>query len=268
MFKKPNCPVIAVEEHYWDAELSKTYVGLESGRPGPADGPAVRPRRAAPQGDGRGRHRHAGDLARRAFGAEASGRWRGGARSRRQRPAGGGLRRQSQALPGLRGAALERSEGRRRRARAHRDQARLQGRDDARAVRRRVPRRQAVLADLRARREARRADLFSSRDAGSARDGRLLQRLRQGLPDGGARRLGLHGRDRDHGDPHGAVRRVRQAPESEGDPRPSRRDAAVPGLARRSRHRAAGRGASRSASAIFSATTSGSPPAATSPIRR
>jgi len=35
MFKKPNCPVIAVEEHYWDAELSKTYVGQESGRPGP-----------------------------------------------------------------------------------------------------------------------------------------------------------------------------------------------------------------------------------------
>ena len=35
MFKKPNCPVIAVEEHYWDAEMAKTYVGLESGRPGP-----------------------------------------------------------------------------------------------------------------------------------------------------------------------------------------------------------------------------------------
>ena len=35
MFKKPNCPVIAIEEHYWDAELAKTYVGLESGRPGP-----------------------------------------------------------------------------------------------------------------------------------------------------------------------------------------------------------------------------------------
>src|SRR5258707_13075400 len=34
MVKEPNCPVIAVEEHYWDAELSKTYVGLESGRPG------------------------------------------------------------------------------------------------------------------------------------------------------------------------------------------------------------------------------------------
>src|SRR6185312_4376328 len=35
MFTKPNCPVIAVEEHYWDADLSKTYTGVESGRPGP-----------------------------------------------------------------------------------------------------------------------------------------------------------------------------------------------------------------------------------------
>src|SRR5262249_25054646 len=35
MFKKPNCPVIAVEEHYWDAEMAKTYTGLEAGRPGP-----------------------------------------------------------------------------------------------------------------------------------------------------------------------------------------------------------------------------------------
>jgi predicted TIM-barrel fold metal-dependent hydrolase len=34
MFKKPHCPVIAIEEHYWDEELSKTYVGAESGRPG------------------------------------------------------------------------------------------------------------------------------------------------------------------------------------------------------------------------------------------
>jgi len=35
MFKKPNCPVIAIEEHYWDKELSKTYAGLEATRPGP-----------------------------------------------------------------------------------------------------------------------------------------------------------------------------------------------------------------------------------------
>jgi 2,3-dihydroxybenzoate decarboxylase len=34
MFPKPHCPVIAIEEHYWDEELAKTYVGAESGRPG------------------------------------------------------------------------------------------------------------------------------------------------------------------------------------------------------------------------------------------
>jgi predicted TIM-barrel fold metal-dependent hydrolase len=34
MFRKPNCPVIAIEEHYWDEELGKTYVGSEAGRPG------------------------------------------------------------------------------------------------------------------------------------------------------------------------------------------------------------------------------------------
>ena len=49
--------------------------------------------------------------------------------------------------------------GRRRRARAHRHQAGLQGRHDPWARERRVPRRQAVLADLRARGGARRADL-------------------------------------------------------------------------------------------------------------
>jgi predicted TIM-barrel fold metal-dependent hydrolase len=34
MFKKPNCPVIAIEEHYWDEELAQTYTGGEAGRPG------------------------------------------------------------------------------------------------------------------------------------------------------------------------------------------------------------------------------------------
>jgi 2,3-dihydroxybenzoate decarboxylase len=34
MFAKPHCPVIAIEEHYWDPELAGTYVGTESGRPG------------------------------------------------------------------------------------------------------------------------------------------------------------------------------------------------------------------------------------------
>jgi predicted TIM-barrel fold metal-dependent hydrolase len=34
MFTKPHCPVIAIEEHYWDEELAKTYTGSEAGRPG------------------------------------------------------------------------------------------------------------------------------------------------------------------------------------------------------------------------------------------
>ena len=32
MFKKPNCPVIAIEEHYWDPALAKHYIGPEAGR--------------------------------------------------------------------------------------------------------------------------------------------------------------------------------------------------------------------------------------------
>lgn len=34
MFARPHCPVIAIEEHYWDEELEKTYTGSEAGRPG------------------------------------------------------------------------------------------------------------------------------------------------------------------------------------------------------------------------------------------
>ena len=34
MFTKPHCPVIAIEEHFWDEELEKTYTGGEAGRPG------------------------------------------------------------------------------------------------------------------------------------------------------------------------------------------------------------------------------------------
>src|SRR3954470_3302908 len=36
MLKKPNCPIIALEEHYWDAELAKHYTGSEAGREGEA----------------------------------------------------------------------------------------------------------------------------------------------------------------------------------------------------------------------------------------
>jgi 2,3-dihydroxybenzoate decarboxylase len=34
MFKKPACSVIAIEEHYWDPELTKHYTGVEAGRGG------------------------------------------------------------------------------------------------------------------------------------------------------------------------------------------------------------------------------------------
>jgi 2,3-dihydroxybenzoate decarboxylase len=37
MLSKPKCPVIAIEEHYWDPELTKTYQGSEVGRGGPID---------------------------------------------------------------------------------------------------------------------------------------------------------------------------------------------------------------------------------------
>ena len=31
--KKPNCPIIAIEEHYWDSELAKTFAGAEARLP-------------------------------------------------------------------------------------------------------------------------------------------------------------------------------------------------------------------------------------------
>ena len=32
MMKKPNCPIIAIEEHYWDPELARHFTGPEAGR--------------------------------------------------------------------------------------------------------------------------------------------------------------------------------------------------------------------------------------------
>src|SRR5262252_5171744 len=34
MLLKPKCPVIAIEEHYWDAELASHFTDTEAGRPG------------------------------------------------------------------------------------------------------------------------------------------------------------------------------------------------------------------------------------------
>ena len=152
MMTKPKCPIIALEEHYWDAELAATYTGVEAGRTRRYLEALARSRRVADQGDGRGRHRHAGDLARRALGAEVHRPTTRCALTRRVNDRlHAAVTAHPTAVRRLRGAADLRSQGRGRRARAHR-QARLQGRDDPRARQRRVPRRQALLADLRARR--------------------------------------------------------------------------------------------------------------------
>jgi 2,3-dihydroxybenzoate decarboxylase len=101
MLQRPKCPVIAIEEHYYDTELVNHFgrvepnaavvdrmfeIGekrlkemdeagidiqvLSHGAPSAqklnGDGAL-----ALTQGDGRGRHRHSGALARRALGAEA-----------------------------------------------------------------------------------------------------------------------------------------------------------------------------------------------------
>ena len=34
MLTKPNCPVIAIEEHYWDEELVSHFTGAEARRGG------------------------------------------------------------------------------------------------------------------------------------------------------------------------------------------------------------------------------------------
>ena len=31
---KPNCPIIAIEEHYWDPELTRHYTGIEAAKGG------------------------------------------------------------------------------------------------------------------------------------------------------------------------------------------------------------------------------------------
>ena len=135
----------------------------------------------------------------------------GAAGARRERPA---RTRPSQRHPdrfaGFAALPDAGPQGRGRRAGARGDQARLQGRDGPRPDQRRVPRRPALLADLRARAGARRADLPAPGGAASRRGrGVLPATTSQDFPALLTRGLGLHGRDRDPGDAAGAERRVR-----------------------------------------------------------
>ena len=183
---------------------------------------ALRSGQPAHQGDGRGRHRHPGAVARRALDPEAAGRHRG-------RPVARGVNdRLAKVCAANRKrfaafAALPTADPKAAADELERccDQARLQGRHAARHDQRRIPRPQEILADLRARRKTRRADLLPSLAAAPEGDGSLFAGLRQGLPAGGASGLGLHGGNRDAGDPAGAVGRVRRASEPESHPRPS-----------------------------------------------
>ena len=149
-----------------------------------------------------------------------------------------------------------------------RDRARLQGRHDPRHDQRRIPRPQEISGrSTSAPRSSTCRSISIRRCRNPTVTEVYYQDYAKDFPLVVRAGLGLHGGDRDAGDPAGAVRRVREAPEAEDHPRPSRRDAAVSGLAHR-RRRSSGRGRSRSASATSSARTSTSPPAASSPIRR
>src|SRR3972149_5090841 len=178
MFKKPNCPVIAIEEHYWDPELSKHFTGPEAGRGNETD-------------------QRLYDL--------------GSLRLKEMDEAGIHTQVLSHGAPSSQKLPIEIA-------------ATLTAQVNDRLAKGCAanPMRFAGLPAL------------PPLVAASGGDRNLLSGLRQGFPAGGAPGLGLHGGNRDAGDPAGAVRRIRRASEAQDHPRPFRRDAAVPGLAHRS----------------------------------
>src|ERR1051326_7893692 len=149
-----------------------------------------------------------------------------------ERPPARDHSRVERTLRGLRRAADRRSGARRGRARAHGAPG-IQGRDDPRPRERPVARRQALLADLRARAGARRSRVHASGDSASRGRGGLLQGLPETISRAPHRGLGLRRRDRDAGDPHGAVGHVRSLSAAEDHPRAPGRGAAVLTLAHR-----------------------------------
>ena len=267
MFRKPHCPVIAIEEHYWDDELVKTYSGPEAVRAAELsdrlrDFEGIRLKEMDEAGI---------DIQVLSHGAPSAQKLAAdiavALTEPRQRPAARARHPPARPLRRLRRAADRNPGSGRRRIRAH-GEARLQGRDAARPRRRRLPRRQALLADLRPRREARSCrSICIPRCRIPTCCGVYYSDYSERLPDAGAAGLGLYGGDRDHRDPPGALGRVREAPEAQIHPRPSRRDAAVPPLADHPDAGAAGTDAGELPRPLLRAT-SPSPPAATSPIRR
>ena len=153
--------VIALEEHYWDAEVAKTFVG-ESRNPALLqrldDLGALRIKEMDEAGI---------DIQVLSHGAPSTQRLDAATAVPLAKRANDRLHEAVRAHPDRFAAFAvapdRRSESGRGRARAHGDQARLQGCDGARADERRLLRRQALLADLRACAGARRAALPASR---------------------------------------------------------------------------------------------------------
>ena len=204
--KKPR--IIAIEEHYLDAEVKAHFSAgrRDEAAAGSPSGSTISATCASRRWTRPASTSRCCRTARPSTQKMRCPRPRCALARARQRPAARGGAAPSDRFAAFAALPTPDPKARRRRARAHRDQVRLQGRDDARPDQRRLPRRQALLADLRARRRrstCRSISIPAMPHPGGDRG--LLQGLRQGLPDAAARRLGLHRRDRDPGHPPGAV---------------------------------------------------------------
>ena len=226
MLKKPNCPVIALGRALLGRRTGEDLYRAGRRARGRGAKAPVRSRRAASEGDGRGRHRHPGAVAWRAIDAEA-------AQGHRCRPGAAGQRPPAQTIqahptrfagfaalptadPHAAADELERAV----------DQARLQGRDDARPAGRRSS--STTSASGRSSSAPRSSTCRSTCIPAMPHPAVIdayYKDYAKDFPQTAARRLGLHGRDRDARDPPGAQRRVRQASEPEVHPRPPGRDA-------------------------------------------
>ena len=198
--------VIALEEHFQDPDVGAAYGPLDANRAPPMVRAAGRPWRAAHQGDGRGRHRPAGDVPLRprrcrrwtprprcAWRALPTTGWREAVRAHPDRFAGFA----ALPTPDPKAAAdeLERAV-----TKLGFKGAMIHGlthgvfHDDKR-----------FWPIFERAAGARRADLLPSVGAAAGGDRRLLQDLSAGRARHPARRLGLHRGDRDAGRAHGAV---------------------------------------------------------------
>jgi predicted TIM-barrel fold metal-dependent hydrolase len=161
--------VIALEEHYLDPELATHFTGLDAVPPhGAAHLPKV-PERLYDLGELRLKEMDEAGVDFRCCrmprpGAEGRRRDRRQAGEKRQRPAASDGAAHPDRFAAFAALPTADPERRRRRTRTHRHQARLQGRDDPRPDQRALHRRPALLADLRARRGARRAALHAPLD--------------------------------------------------------------------------------------------------------